>query len=78
MNLSRRASLALGIGALASPLVVRDLKAQAQVTLRLHHFLPPASNGQQRFLAQRGFSPEAIGQLMRRLRRGDHEADRLN
>ena len=51
MNLSRRASLALGIGALASPLVVRDLKAQAQVTLRLHHFLPPASNGQQRFLA---------------------------
>ncbi|MCA3339695.1 MAG: TRAP transporter substrate-binding protein [Roseomonas sp.] len=51
MNLSRRASLALGIGALASPLVVRDLKAQAQITLRLHHFLPPASNGQQRFLA---------------------------
>jgi TRAP-type C4-dicarboxylate transport system substrate-binding protein len=43
--------MAFGAGVLASPLVVRDLKAQAQVTLRLHHFLPPASNGQQRFLA---------------------------
>ena len=51
MTLSRRSMLALGTGMLASPLVVRDLKAQAQITLRLHHFLPPASNGQQRFLA---------------------------
>lgn len=51
MTLSRRHLMAFGAGVLASPLVVRDLKAQAQVTLRLHHFLPPASNGQQRFLA---------------------------
>lgn len=51
MTLTRRHALALAAGAVASPLVVRDLKAQAQITLRLHHFLPPASNGQQRFLA---------------------------
>ncbi len=61
---------------------------RATEALRLHQVwekkfgAPPASPQdaarQQRFLAQRGFSPEAIGQLMRRLRRGDHEADRLN
>jgi hypothetical protein len=51
MTPSRRRMMAFGAGVLASPLVVRDLKAQAQITLRLHHFLPPASNGQQRFLA---------------------------
>jgi TRAP-type C4-dicarboxylate transport system substrate-binding protein len=51
MTLTRRHALALATGAVAAPLVIRDLKAQAQITLRLHHFLPPASNGQQRFLA---------------------------
>jgi TRAP-type C4-dicarboxylate transport system substrate-binding protein len=51
MTTTRRTALGLAAGALASPLFVRDLKAQAQVTLRLHHFLPPSSNGQQRFLA---------------------------
>lgn len=51
MTFTRRHALGVAAGALAAPLYVRDLKAQAQVTLRLHHFLPPASNGQQRFLA---------------------------
>jgi TRAP-type C4-dicarboxylate transport system substrate-binding protein len=50
MPVTRRHALGLAAGAVASPLFVRDLKAQAQVTLRLHHFLPPASNPQQRFL----------------------------
>jgi TRAP-type C4-dicarboxylate transport system substrate-binding protein len=30
---------------------IRHVNAQAQVTLRMHHFLPPASNGHRRFLA---------------------------
>jgi TRAP-type C4-dicarboxylate transport system substrate-binding protein len=51
MSISRRHALAGAAGALAAPLFVRDLKAQAQITLRMHHFLPPQSNGQTRFLA---------------------------
>jgi TRAP-type C4-dicarboxylate transport system substrate-binding protein len=47
---TRRTMMGLAAGAVASPAFVRDLHAQAQVTLRLHHFLPPQSNPQQRFL----------------------------
>jgi TRAP-type C4-dicarboxylate transport system substrate-binding protein len=46
---TRRLFLSLAGAAVATPLVARYGKAQ-ELTLRLHHFLPPSSNGQQRFL----------------------------
>jgi TRAP-type C4-dicarboxylate transport system substrate-binding protein len=50
-TLTRRTALAMSAGALATPFVGRPGFAQTpEVTLRLHHFLPPSSNGQQRFL----------------------------
>lgn len=46
MQINRRTIL-LGVGgALAAPHVVTSARAQAQVTLKLHHFLPAASNAQ--------------------------------
>jgi TRAP-type C4-dicarboxylate transport system substrate-binding protein len=49
MKLARRTVLA---GALAAPAMLRPGRAgAADVTLRLHHFLPAASNPHQRFLA---------------------------
>jgi TRAP-type C4-dicarboxylate transport system substrate-binding protein len=51
MRLSRRAMLALTGGAVALPAYLKEGHAQApQVTLRMHHFLPPVSNGHARFL----------------------------
>lgn len=41
-RISRRHAIALIGGAVAAPAVIRDLKA-AEVTLRLHHMLPPVS-----------------------------------
>ena len=51
MTLTRRHALALAGAAVATPAVMRTAWGQApQVTLRLHHFLPPVSNAHQRFL----------------------------
>jgi TRAP-type transport system periplasmic protein len=48
---SRRAVIA-GLGAaVAAPFVITSAKAQAVVTLKLHHFLPPVSNGHAKMLA---------------------------
>lgn len=45
MKVQRRQFLTLAGAALASPAIVRSASAQSpQVTLKLHHFLPPVSN----------------------------------
>src|SRR3712207_286226 len=45
MKTSRRRFLALAGSAVAAPALLRESYAQApQVTLRLHHFLPPVAN----------------------------------
>jgi TRAP-type C4-dicarboxylate transport system substrate-binding protein len=51
MTVSRRKFLAAAGGAIAAPAVARPALAQAQVTLKLHHFLPPVSNGHAKMLA---------------------------
>jgi TRAP-type C4-dicarboxylate transport system substrate-binding protein len=52
MTPNRRRFLALAGGALAAPAILREGYAQApQITLRMHHFLPPVSNGHAKFLA---------------------------
>jgi TRAP-type transport system periplasmic protein len=52
MTLARRRFLAIAGGALAAPALLRQGYAQApQVSLRMHHFLPPVSNGHAKFLA---------------------------
>lgn len=51
MKMNRRTML-MGLGgAIASPYVITSANAQAVVTLKLHHFLPPVSNGQAKMLA---------------------------
>ncbi len=50
MPLVRRRFLGLAGAAIAAPAVFRSAYAQAQVTLRLHHFLPAVSNVHQHFL----------------------------
>ena len=51
MRFDRRHILALAGGAIAAPAVLRVTRANAQeVSLRLHHFLPPVANAQTRFL----------------------------
>ncbi len=51
MKLSRRHFLSAAGAAMASPAVLRVTRANAaEVTLRLHHFLPPISNTQTRVL----------------------------
>jgi TRAP-type transport system periplasmic protein len=51
MTLDRR-HLMLGMGAAVSaPYVITSACAQAVVTLKLHHFLPPVSNGHAKMLA---------------------------
>lgn len=52
MILNRRSLIKAGGAMLAAPLVLRTGSAHAQsaVTLKLHHFLPPASNVHQRLL----------------------------
>ncbi|MGX9962683.1 TRAP transporter substrate-binding protein [Roseomonas sp. F4] len=49
MTLHRRDVLLLGAAALAAPALVRSAKAQ-ELTLRLHHFLPPVANVHRFFL----------------------------
>ena len=51
MILSRRKFLAATGAAIAAPAVARPALAQAQVTLKLHHFLPPVANGHAKMLA---------------------------
>jgi TRAP-type C4-dicarboxylate transport system substrate-binding protein len=51
MTLSRRRFLGSTGAALAAPAIARPAFAQAQVTLKLHHFLPPISNGHSKMLA---------------------------
>lgn len=48
--ISRRNALAAAGSMLASPFVLTGARAQAAVTLKLHHFLPPVSNGQAKML----------------------------
>lgn len=50
MTVSRRKFLAATGAALAAPAIARTAFAQAQVTLKLHHFLPPVSNGHTKML----------------------------
>lgn len=51
MTLTRRRFAGLAGAAIAAPGVMRVTRANAQeVTLRMHHFLPPVSNGHARFL----------------------------
>lgn len=51
MTVSRRKFLAATGAALAAPAIAKPAFAQAQVTLKLHHFLPPVSNGHAKMLA---------------------------
>ena len=52
MTLGRREFLSLAGGAVAAPAVARVAWGQTpQVTLKLHHFLPPVSNGHFKLLA---------------------------
>jgi TRAP-type C4-dicarboxylate transport system substrate-binding protein len=51
MTFNRRTILAAAGAAVATPAFLRGAKAQAQVTLRLHHFLPPVANGHVKMLA---------------------------
>ena len=51
MTISRRTLVAAGASLLAAPAFIRGASAQAQFTFRLHHFLPPVSNGHAKMLA---------------------------
>ncbi len=63
MTLSRRNALAIAGAAVAMPAVMRTAWGQTpQVTLRMHHFLPPVSNAHQRFLVPWSRQVEAASQ----------------
>lgn len=63
MKTSRRRFLTLAGAAVASPALLREGYAQApQVTLKMHHFLPPVSNGHAKFLAPWARKVEANSQ----------------
>lgn len=47
----RRLLSGVAVGAIAAPAVFRAGLARAAVTLKMHHFLPPVSNGHAKFLA---------------------------
>lgn len=51
MTISRRVFGAGAAAALAAPALITSARAQAQITLRMHHFLPPVSNGHAKLLA---------------------------
>ncbi len=51
MKISRRGIVASAGAAVAMPFVSRFAHGQAVVTLKLHHFLPPISNGHAKMLA---------------------------
>jgi TRAP-type C4-dicarboxylate transport system substrate-binding protein len=50
VSISRRKFLTATGAVIAAPAIARPAFAQAQTTLRLHHFLPPMSNPHQKFL----------------------------
>src|SRR3954447_18305613 len=63
MKTRRRRFLTLAGAAVASPALLREGHAQApQVTLKMHHFLPPVSNGHAKFLAPWARKVEADSQ----------------
>ena len=49
MKINRR-QFAIGASALAMPAIATGARAQAVVTLKLHHFLPPVANGHAKML----------------------------
>ena len=51
MKMTRRAMISATGAAFATPAVITSARAQAVVTLKLHHFLPPISNGHAKMLA---------------------------
>ena len=51
MATNRRVFMGGMAGAMAAPFVITNAQAQAVVTLKLHHFLPPVSNGHAKMLA---------------------------
>lgn len=62
MKLDRRSFMVAGGATLAMPAVVTGARAQAQVTLKLHHFLPPVANAHARLLAPWAKKVEADSQ----------------
>ncbi|MFL5154115.1 MAG: TRAP transporter substrate-binding protein [Microvirga sp.] len=63
MRTTRRRFMAFAGAAVASPALLREGHAQApQVTLKMHHFLPPVSNGHAKFLAPWARKVEADSQ----------------
>ncbi len=62
MSITRRGVLAATGAAIAMPAVVTSAQAQAPVTLKLHHFLPPVSNGHAKMLAPWAKKVEADSQ----------------
>ncbi len=62
MRITRRRMIAATGAALASPAVITSARAQAVVTLKLHHFLPPVSNGHAKMLAPWAKKVEADSQ----------------
>ena len=58
MTLSRRTLIGMSAAAVAAPALLRMRSARAaEVTLRLHHFLPPKAKGQRLELRQCGVHP---------------------
>jgi TRAP-type C4-dicarboxylate transport system substrate-binding protein len=51
MGINRRHVLAGAAATIAAPHVISQARAQAAVTLKLHHFLPPVSNAHAKLLA---------------------------
>src|SRR5947208_1529933 len=63
MRTTRRRFMGFAGAAVASPALLREGHAQApQVTLKMHHFLPPVSNGHAKFLAPWARKVEADSQ----------------
>ena len=62
MALQRRQFVTMAGAAVAAPFVIGGARAQAAVTLKLHHFLPPVSNGHAKMLAPWARKVEADSQ----------------
>lgn len=64
MTISRRSFFAVAGGLICAPAILRapGVRAQTPITLRLHHFLPAASNAHARLIAPWAKSVEAASQ----------------
>ena len=62
MGITRRHAVAGAAATLCAPFVMTGARAQAAVTLKLHHFLPPVSNSQAKLLAPWAKKVEADSQ----------------